>query len=105
MSKEYISNTLDIIQYLLEHIDCVIMDSDVYGISPRYGKKIIDNLIDAEVVFSTKDGLSFDEGDIYAMNSYLSNLKEELDNIDKSEQAELLNKIGIVSNIVAPFLK
>lgn len=105
MSKEYISNALDVIQYLLDHTGYFIMDREIYEISPRYGKKIIKNLIDEEVVVSTKDGLLFDEEDIWGLNSYLSDMKEELSNIEKSEQTELLNKIGALSNIIAPFLK
>ena len=64
MSKEYISNALDVIQYLLDHIGYFIMDREIYEISPRYGKKIINKLIDEEIVVSTKDGLLFDEDDI-----------------------------------------
>jgi hypothetical protein len=67
--------------------------------------RIIDNLLEAEVIISTKDGLLFDEGDVYALNSYLSELSDELENIKKSEQTELLNKIGAITNIIAPLLK
>lgn len=105
MSKEYISNALDVIQYLLDHTGYFIMDREIYEISPRYGKKIINNLIDEEIVVSTKDGLLFDEEDIWGLNSYLSDMKEELSDIEKTEKAELLNKIGAISNIIAPFLK
>ena len=105
MSKNYIDNSLNVIQYLLDHQNYWISDMDLYNVSPRYGKKIIDDLIDREVVVSTKDGLLFDEGDAFALNSYLSELSDELDNIRKSEQAELLNKIAAISNIIAPLLK
>lgn len=104
MSKEYISNALDVIQYLLDHRDYFIMDRDIYEISPRYGKKIIDNLIDEEIVVSTKDGILFDDEDIWALNSYLSELKEELCKIKKSEREDLLKKIMAISNILSPFL-
>ena len=105
MSKNYIDNVLNVIQYLLDHQNYWISDMDIYKVSPRYGKRIIDDLIDNEVVVSTKDGLLFDEGDAFALNSYLSELSDELENIEKSEQAELLNKIGAISSIVAPLLK
>ena len=105
MSKNYIDNALNVIQYLLDHSNHWMSDKEIYSVSPRYGKKIIDDLIGREVVVSTKDGLLFDEGDVFALNSYLSELSDELDNIKKSEQAELLNKIGAITNIVAPLLK
>lgn len=105
MSKNYIDNALNVIQYLLDHQNYWMSDEEIYSVSPRYGKKIIDDLIDREVVVSTKDGLLFDEGDVFALNSYLSELSDELDNIKKSEQAELLNKIVAISNIIAPLLR
>ena len=105
ISKNYIDNALNVIQYLLDHPNRWISDQEIYEISPRYGQKIIDNIIDEEVVISTKDGLLFDESEVYALNSYLSELSDALDNIKKSEQAELLNKIGAISNIIAPLLK
>lgn len=105
MSKSYIDNALNVIQYLLNHPNHWMSDEEIYNVSPRYGKKIIDNLLEAEVIISTKDGLLFDEGDVYALNSYLSELNDELENIKKSEQTELLNKIGAITNIVAPLLK
>ena len=105
MSKNYIDNALNIIQYLLDHPNYWMSDKEIYSVSPRYGKKIIDNLLEAEVIISTKDGLLFDEGDVYALNSYLSELNDELEKINKSEQAELLNKIGIITNMIAPLLK
>lgn len=105
MSKNYIDNALNVIQYLLDHPNYWMSDEEIYNVSPRYGKKIIDNLLDEEVIISTKDGLLFDEGDVYALNSYLSDLGDEIENIKKSEQAELLNKIRTITNIVAPLLK
>ncbi len=105
MSKNYIDNALNVIQYLLDHSNHWISDKEIYCVSPRYGKRIIDNLLEAEVIISTKDGLLFDEGDVYALNSYLSELSDELENIKKSEQTELLNKIGAITNIIAPLLK
>ena len=105
MSKNYIDNALNVIQYLLDHPNYWMSDEEIYNVSPRYGKKIIDNLLDEEVLISTKDGLLFDEGDVYALNSYLSELGDEIENIKKSEQAELLNKIGAITNIIAPLLK
>lgn len=105
MSKNYIDNALNIIQYLLDHPNYWMSDKEIYSVSPRYGKKIIDNLLEAEVLISTEDGLLFDERDVYALNSYLSELNDELEKINKSEQAELLNKIGIITNMIAPLLK
>ena len=105
MNKNYIDNALNVIQYLLDHPNYWMSDEEIYSVSPRYGKKIIDNLIEAEVLISTKDGLLFDEGDVYALKSYLSELSDELENIKKSERAELLNKIGAITNIVATLLK
>ena len=105
MSKNYIDNALNVIQYLLDHPNYWMSDEEIYNVSPRYGKKIIDNLLDEEVIISTKDGLLYDEGDVFALNSYLSELSDEIENINKSEQAELLNKIGAITNIIAPLLK
>ena len=105
MSKNYIDNALNVIQYLLDHPSYWMSDEEIYSVSPRYGKKIIDNLLETEVIISTKDGLLFDEGDVYALKSYLSELSDELENIKKSERAELLNKIGAITNIVATLLK
>lgn len=105
MSKNYIDNALNVIQYLLDHPNYWMSNEEIYSVSPRYGKKIIDNLLEAEVLLSTKDGLLFDKSDVYALSSYLSELSDELENIKKSERAELLNKIGAISNIIAPFLK
>ena len=105
MSKNYIENALNVIQYLLDHSNHWFSDKEIYSVSPRYGKRIIDNLLEAEVIISTKDGLLFDEGDVYALNSYLSELSDELENIKKSEQTELLNKIGAITNIIEPLLK
>lgn len=105
MSKNYIDNALNVIQYLLDHPNFWMSDEEIYNVSPRYGKKVIDNLLDAEVIISTKDGLLYDEGDAFALNSYLSELSDELENIKKSEQTELLNKIGAITNIIAPLLK
>ena len=105
MSKNYINNALNVIQYFLDHPNCWISDEDIYSVSPRYGKKIIDNLLDAEVLISTKDGLLFDKNDIYSLNSYMSELSDEHENIKKEERAELLNKIEAITNILAPFIK
>ena len=105
MSKNYIDNALNVIQYLLDHPNFWMSDEEIYNVSPRYGKKVIDNLLDAEVIISTKDGLLYDEGDAFALNSYLSELSDEIENIKKSEQTELLNKIGAITNIIAPLLK
>ena len=105
MSKNYIDNALNVIQYLLDHPNYWMSDEEIYNVSPRYGKKIIDNLLDEEVIISTKDGLLYDEGDAFALNSYLSELSDEIETIKKSEQAELLNKIGAITNIIAPLLK
>lgn len=105
MSKNYIDNALNVIQYLLDHPNFWMSDEEIYNVSPRYGKKVIDNLLDAEVIISTKDGLLYDEGDAFALNSYLSELSDEIETIKKSEQTELLNKIGAITNIIAPLLK
>lgn len=105
MSKNYIDNALTVIQYLLDHPNHWMSDEEIYNVSPRYGKKVMDNLLDAEVIISTKDGLLYDEGDAFALNSYLSELSDEIETIKKSEQAELLNKIGAITNIIAPLLK
>ena len=105
MSKNYIDNALNVIQYLLDHPNYWMSDEEICSVSPRYGKKIIDNLLESEVLISIKDGLLFDNSDVYALSSYLSELSDELENIKKSEQAELLNKIGAITNIIAPLLK
>ena len=105
MSKSYIDNALNVIQYLLNHPNHWMSDEEIYNVSPRYGKKIIDNLLEAEVLISTKDGLLFDINDVYSLNSYMSELGDELENIKKEERAELLNKIEAITNILAPFIK
>lgn len=101
MSKIYIDGLLDIIQYLLEHRNTWFSEENLYKLSPRYGKKIVDNLIDEEIIVSTKDGILFDESDIIALNSYMSEIQDDLQNIKKSEQTELLNKMVAITNIIA----
>lgn len=105
MSKNYINNALNVIQYLMDHPNHWMSDEEIYSVSSRYGKKIIDNLLEAEVLISTKDGLLFDINDVYSLNSYMSELGDELENIKKEERAELLNKIEAITNILAPFIK
>ncbi len=96
ISKNYISAVLDVAQYLFDHKDVWFMDGEIRKITPRYCKKIIDTFIDEEILISTKDGLLFDEDCVDALNSYLSELADNM-----PEEEDILDKIKKVTGIAA----
>lgn len=108
MSEEYYNNLLKISQYLLEHKNTVISEDELEIISPQYKDKIINSLIDKEIVVSTKDGLLFDDGDAIALNSYLDEIKEILPPKNtpqtKNRILDILKKIGAVITWFSAFI-
>ena len=96
ISKNYICAVLDVSQYLLSHKDVWFMENELRKIAPRYFKKIVDKFIDEEILFSTKDGLLFDDDGVDALNSYLSELVDNM-----PEEEEVIDKIKKITGIVA----
>ena len=46
MSIEYIDNTINVAKFLLENCGKCVSENEIYSVSPRYGFKILNNLID-----------------------------------------------------------
>lgn len=104
ISKQYVENAFSVGEFLMQHVNQCIMDDDVYKIAPLYGKRIIDDLEEADVFACTKDGIIFDTDDIPALFSFLSELKDSLPNESFKEIDNWLNRIkattGICSDII-----
>ena len=98
MSIEYIDNTINVAKFLLENCGKCVSENEIYSVSPRYGFKILNNLIDDNIVSSTKDGITFDEDDIPALNSFLSEIREEMPE-DESWKDVLNRFVGLLSDI------
>ena len=78
ISKDYVDNVLFVAQYFLDHVNTIISDDIIKDISPRYGYKIMRIFEEEGIGFPSKDGIYFDTGDVDALNSYLSELRDNL---------------------------
>ncbi len=98
ISNEYVENVLSVVQYFLDHVNTTISDDVIMNISPRYGHKIMHVFEEEGIGFPSKDGIYFDNGDVDALNSYLSELKDNLP--EEPERIDVwLNRIEKITTI------
>ena len=67
----YGSSVVKVVKFLLSNKGRWITDFEITNIVPKYGEKIIDELIAYGVVTSIKDGICFDDDNIDALKKYL----------------------------------
>lgn len=67
----YGSSVVKVVKFLLDNKGRWITDYEIINIVPKYGEKIIDELIAFDVVTSTKDGICFDDDNVDALKNYL----------------------------------
>ena len=101
ISEKYVNSVYDVAEYLLQHIDEAISDDDIYQITPSYSKRIIDELIDNDVIASTADGILFSQDDTPALFSYLSALNDTLESESLDKIDIYLNRLATITNIAA----
>ena len=98
ISKDYVDNILFVAQYFLDHVNTIISDDIIKDISPRYGYKIMREFEEEGIGSSSKDGIYFNSGDVDALNTYLSDLRDNL-----PEEPELIdvwiNRIEKITSI------
>ena len=70
---------VEVVKYLLHHPNVWISDDEIINISPKFGERIINELIAYQVVVSTKDGLCFGDDCIDALKMYLRRLGVKID--------------------------
>ena len=104
ISKQYVENAFNVGEYLMNHINQFVKDEDIYQVSPLYGKRIIDDMEEAEVFVCSDDGILFDTGDIPALFSFLSELKDSIPEEAFTDFDNWLNRVktttGICSDII-----
>jgi hypothetical protein len=86
MNLRNIELIMDVLQFAIDHYGQTFMDEDVYKACPKATSNIIELLIEREVITSTKDGCWFDECNIDKYKSFLSDLKDEIDELKISEK-------------------
>ena len=75
----YGSSVVKVVKFLLSNKGRWITDYEITNIVPKYGEKIIDELIAFDVVTSTKDGICFDDDNVDALKRYLRKLGVNVD--------------------------
>lgn len=101
MNVRNIERILDVLQFVVDHYNGkLFMDDDVYKACPNATSNIIDLLVDRDVITSTKDGNSFDDGNIEEYRSFLSDLEDEIEDLDlaDNEKKEIHTKIQVFFN-------
>ena len=86
MNQRNIGRILDVLQFAVDHYGKTFMDDDVYERYPQTTSNVIDLLIDRNVIDSTKDGNTFDENNIEEYRSFLSDLQDEIEDLDLSKE-------------------
>ena len=104
ISKQYVENAFNVGEYLMNHINQFVKDEDIYQVSPFYGKRIIDDMEEAEVFACSKDGILFDTGDIPALFSFLSELKDSILEESFKDFDNWLNRIKTATGICSDML-
>ena len=102
MNVRNIERILDVLQFVVDHYNGkIFMDDDVYKACPNATSNIIDLLVDRDVITSTKDGNSFDDGNIEEYRSFLSDLEDEIEdlNLPDEEKEEIRSKFQIHINL------
>ena len=96
-----IERILDVLQYAVQHYGQTFMEDDIYKACPAATSNIIDLLDEREVITCTQDGISFDESNVEDYRSFLSDLQDELEELDipKKEKRELLDRLNLSINI------
>ncbi len=95
INKRNIGRIMDVLQFVLEHYGQSFMDDDIYKACPQATSNIIDLLVESGVITSTKDGNSFDETNIDEYRSFLSDLQDEMEelNLSEKEKNDIQSKI------------
>lgn len=70
----YGKGVTEIVKYILNHRNTWITDSDLIELSPKFGERIINELLVYQVLTSTKDGVCFYNDNIDALKRYLRHL-------------------------------
>jgi hypothetical protein len=100
MNERNIGRILDVLQYAIQHFGKTFMEDDLYKACRSATSNIIDLLDEREVFTCTKDGISFDEGNIKEYRSFLYVLQDEIDdfNIPEDIKKEINSKIDLNLN-------
>ena len=86
MNKRNIERILDVLDYAKDHYNQTFMEDDIYKAYPSTTSNIIDLLIERDVLTSTKDGLSFDDCNLEEYRSLLSDLQDEIEELELTDE-------------------
>ena len=70
----YGSSVVKVVKFLINNKNRWISDYEIIKIAPKYGERIINEIIANRVVTSTKDGICFDDDCFDALKLYLRRL-------------------------------
>lgn len=101
MNQRNIERILDVLHFAVDHYGQTFMDDDIYKNYPQTTSNIIDLLIDRNVIDSTKDGNTFDENNIEEFRSFLSDLQDEIEDLQLTteEKKKVLLNFNNLLNI------
>ena len=101
MNLRNIERILDVLQYGVEHFGQTFMEEDIYAACPKATKNIIDMLDEREVFTCTNDGINFDERNIEDYRSLLSDLQDDIENLDipEDEKKEFASRLELHLNM------
>ena len=78
-TMDYSSSVVRILNYLINHKNEWITDSEFENISPQFAERIIDELIACDVVTSTKDGVCYEDDNYESLKRYAKRLGVKID--------------------------
>ena len=101
MNERNIGRILDVLQYAIEQYGKTFMEDSIYKTCPSATSNIIDLLDEREVFTCTKDGICFDESNLEEFRSFLSDLQDEIDdlNIPEETKKEINSRIDFNLNL------
>lgn len=101
MNERNIERILDVLQYIIKHYGKTFMEDDIYHACPKATNNIVDLLDELGVITCTKDGISFDEGNIEEYRSFLNDLQDEIEDSQLPEKSkkDIISKIDFSLNI------
>lgn len=73
-NENYYKSLIEIVRYIIANREGFISEEEIVNNHPKYGRTIVEELLANMVMASTKDGLSFDKGDVDALKLYLKKL-------------------------------